>query len=83
MSGTAVGRCSPMIVCLAFSWATTTAVSAKTSPPALWSAWSWLRIRYLISWPKRVWISASSQAAASALIGSVAITPAGVTRNTE
>ena len=40
--GTAVGRFSAMIVRRAFSWATTRAVSANTSPPEMWSAWSWL-----------------------------------------
>ena len=40
--GTAVGRFSAMIVRRAFSWATNWAVSAKTSPPEMWSAWSWL-----------------------------------------
>jgi hypothetical protein len=40
--GTAVGRFSAMIVRRAFSWATIRAVSAKTSPPEMWSAWSWL-----------------------------------------
>src|SRR2546428_10951832 len=81
--GTAVGRFSATMVRFAFAWAATTAVSANTSPPARWSAWSWLYTRYRTGWAKRFLISALSQRAASALIGSVAITPAGVTANTE
>ena len=38
MSGIAVGRRSPTIVAWALSWAITVVVSAKTSPPELWSA---------------------------------------------
>src|SRR3989454_2005152 len=80
--GTAVGRFSATMVRFAFAWAATTAVSANTSPPAMWSAWSWLYTRYRTGWAKRFLISSLSQRAASALIGSVAITPAGVTANT-